>query len=69
MAFSFSTATRYALERYGLNPDAIASLEQLEEQQRKMARALRVPSEASRLRRMARLLDKQSRRRRMTQPR
>ena len=65
MAFSFSTATRYALAHYGLTTEAITSLEQLEEQQRKMARALRVPSEATLLRRRAKQLDRLTRKRRM----
>lgn len=63
MAFEFSPLTRLALARYGLTATDIGGLEQLEESARRAARALRVPSEAAMLRRRAKILDRQARRR------
>lgn len=65
MPFTFSAMTRYALAQHGLSGDAIAALEQLEEGERKTARALRVPSAAALLRQQAKRLEREARRSKM----
>ena len=61
----FMPITKVMLVRLGVSVENIGTLEQLEDDQRAAQRRLRVPSEATLLRRRARELEKQQRRSKM----
>lgn len=61
-AFAFSQPVRLALFARGLSTAEVAALESLEEEARRQARALRVPSASAMLRAQARRLEKLERR-------
>ena len=65
MAFKFSPLTVDALKGYGLNDAQVEYVASVEGAARSLMRVMRVPSEATVLRRRAKQLDRQSRRRRV----